>query len=395
MQLSVVILNYNVRPFLALCLYSVQRALHGIDGEIIVVDNASTDGSVAYNKKHFTSVIWIENQENEGFPKGNNVGVFAAKGEWICILNPDMVVPENIFKDLLAQENQACSAIGSVRLFDGRGQFLPECKRGVPTPWVALTKMLGFHRFFPNSTFWNAYYAPYIAPEGQGKVPILVGALMWMTKEWYEHLNGFDEACFMYADDIDISYRSDLLGTGNYYLGSLQAIHFKGESTIKDQKYRERFEEAMRYFYLKHFKSAGLMSALITLGSRLFSLFKQQQSAAVLPDIEQYILLSDNPKKLHLIEHKLKKKCSSIKPESGKIVISQSFSRPDQTALVWDVETLAFSDILTFMYRENLAGWRYYFLLPFDHFLLGSHDAQSRGDYIPLVQKAKSSPDTQ
>ncbi|OYU84761.1 MAG: glycosyl transferase family 2 [Flavobacterium sp. BFFFF2] len=395
MQLSVVILNYNVRPFLALCLYSVQRALQGIDGEIIVVDNASTDGSVAYNKKHFPAVIWIENEENEGFPKGNNIGVSAAKGEWICILNPDTVVPENIFKDLLVQEQPARSAIGSVRLFDGRGRFLPECKRGVPTPWVALTKMLGFHRFFPHSTFWNAYYAPHIAPESNGKAPILVGALMWMTKEWYQELHGFDEACFMYADDIDLSYRSDQLGSGNYYLGSLQAIHFKGESTIKDHTYRARFEEAMRYFYHKHFKSAGLMSAVITLGSRLFSLFKQQQSANVLTDIAHYILVSDDMDKMQLIESNLKKKCSTIKPESGKIVISQSFSRPHQTALVWDVETLAFSDILTFMYQENLAGWRHYFLLPFDHFLLGSHDSQSRGDYIPLVQKGKNSPDTQ
>ena len=147
MQLSVIILNYNVRYFLEQCVLSVQKALAGIEGEIIVVDNNSPDDSCAMMAQRFPDVTLIAQKENAGFPKGNNVGVTAAKGKYICILNPDTVVAEDTFHKLLAfvseQEN---IGITGVKMIDGTGKFLPESKRGTPTPWVAVSKIAGLYK---------------------------------------------------------------------------------------------------------------------------------------------------------------------------------------------------------------------------------------------------------
>src|SRR5690606_17698114 len=197
MQLSVIILNYNVRYFLEQCVLSVQKALKDIDGEIIVVDNNSPDDSCAMMKQRFPDVTLIESKQNSGFPKGNNIGVAAAKGEYICILNPDTVVAEDTFKKVL-QFAQAKPDMGitGVKLVDGRGNFLPESKRGVPTPWVAFTKIAGLYKFFPKSSIFNKYYAQHITQNETGVVDILVGAFMVMKRELYLQAGGFDEGCF-------------------------------------------------------------------------------------------------------------------------------------------------------------------------------------------------------
>jgi len=161
MQLSVIILNYNVRYFLEQCVFSVQKALENIDGEIIVIDNNSSDDSCAMMKKRFPNVRLIENKENTGFPKGNNIGVAEAKGEYLCILNPDTVVGEDTFLKILNSKFQILnSKIGIIgcKLIDGTGNFLPEAKRGVPTPWVAFTMIFGLYKIFPNSSWFNKYY---------------------------------------------------------------------------------------------------------------------------------------------------------------------------------------------------------------------------------------------
>ena len=211
MQLSVIILNYNVRYFLELCVLSVQKAIQNLDAEIIVIDNNSSDDSCTMMKQRFPNIKFIQNKENSGFPKGNNIGVAQAKGEYICILNPDTVVAEDTFEKILnsqlATHNSQLGIIGC-RLIDGAGNFLPESKRGIPTPWVAFTKIFGLYKLFPKSSFFNKYYAQYLAENQTGKVDILVGAFMVMKRELYNVLGGFDENCFMYADDIDLSYRA-------------------------------------------------------------------------------------------------------------------------------------------------------------------------------------------
>ena len=158
MKISVIILNYNVCYFLELCVLSVQKALENIDGEIIVVDNNSPDDSCAMMKSSFPEVTLIENKTNAGFPKGNNIGVAQAKGEYVCILNPDTVVAEDTFEKVLAfAQSKTDLGIVGCKLIDGTGNFLPESKRGVPTSFVAFTKIFGLYKLFPKTTLFNRY----------------------------------------------------------------------------------------------------------------------------------------------------------------------------------------------------------------------------------------------
>ena len=241
MQLSVIILNYNVRYFLQQCILSVQSALQGIESEIIVVDNNSPDDSCAMVKEFFPEVTLIENNENTGFPKGNNIGVAAAKGKYICILNPDTVVSNDTFiKALDFAGKQKDLGIVGVKFIDGTGNFLPESKRGTPTPWVAFTKVSGIYRFFPGWAVFNKYYAQHLKESSVGKVEILTGAFMIMERELYLNVGGFDEGCFMYSDDVDLSYTVLQKGRSNYYFSGTTIIHYKGESTVKDGTYMKR-----------------------------------------------------------------------------------------------------------------------------------------------------------
>ena len=195
MQLSVIILNYNVRYFLEQCVLSVQKALTNLDAEIIVVDNNSSDGSCEMMKQLFPHIKLIENPVNVGFPKGNNIAVAEAKGEYICILNPDTVVAEDTFEKILnyvtlSGVEVSNTGIIGCKLIDGTGNFLPESKRGVPTPWVAFTKIFGLYKF---SNYFGKYYAQHLTENQSGKVDVLVGAFMVMKRDLYLQVGGFDE----------------------------------------------------------------------------------------------------------------------------------------------------------------------------------------------------------
>ncbi len=274
MQLSVIILNYNVRYFLEQCVLSVQAALQHIDGEIIVIDNNSSDDSCQMMKTRFPHIKLIENKENTGFPKGNNIGVAEAKGEYLCILNPDTVVAEDTFTKLLnsqpATRNPQLGIIGC-KLIDGTGNFLPESKRGIPTPWVAFTKIFGLYKIFPKVRLFNQYYAQHLTESQSGNTEILVGAFMLMQRNLYNEVGGFDENCFMYSDDIDLSYTVLKKGKINFYFAETTVIHYKGESTVKDGTYMKRFQEAMDYFYSKHFKKSAFFSVFMKVGSFFFA----------------------------------------------------------------------------------------------------------------------------
>lgn len=258
MKLSVVILNYNVRFFLELCLHSVRAATSNIESEIIVVDNNSTDGSCDMVKQLFPEVILIENKVNLGFSKGNNQGVEKSQGEYLCILNPDTVVAENTFIQLLnfSKTKENIGIVGC-KLIDGIGKFLPESKRNIPVVKVALQKIRGKSK---------NYYAKHIQEEDVAKVDILVGAFMFMKRSVYKILKGFDEDYFMYGEDIDLSYKAMKEGFNNYYFGPSTVIHFKGESTLKDANYTKRFYDAMQIFYKKHFKSNFVFDTIVFWG---------------------------------------------------------------------------------------------------------------------------------
>jgi GT2 family glycosyltransferase len=344
MQLSVIILNYNVRYFLEQCVLSVQEAISALDAEIIVIDNNSTDDSCLMMLERFPSVKLIQNKENLGFPKGNNIGVFEANGKYICILNPDTVVAEDTFTKILAfAEGQKNLGIIGCKLIDGTGNFLPESKRGVPTPWVAFTKIFGLYKAFPNWKLFNQYYAQHINENETGKVEILVGAFMFMQRDFYLELGGFDEDCFMYADDIDLSYRALQKQKSNYYFHETTVIHYKGESTVKDEKYMNRFQSAMDFFYQKHFKKSWFFTFFIKIGIILFSFIKmfQGKSKTKLAP-ETYIFYSLNEilsEKLPLI---LKNKVQFFDFKKEKMVNSCLVLRAGKTEIILDNQYVSF-----------------------------------------------------
>ncbi len=267
MKLSVIIVNYNVRYFLEQCIISVQKATRAIDAEIIIVDNNSTDDSCFMVKDNFPSITLIENKKNVGFSTANNQGVTIAKGDYVCILNPDTAVAEDVFTKALhyADSLKDLGALGCY-LMDGTGCFLPESKRNLPTPLVSALKLLGFSK---------KYYANAVSRDDKGNVAVLVGAFMLLKRSLYKEVNGFDQDYFMYGEDIDLSYKLERAGCKNYYIGNVTTLHYKGESTTKNKIYVERFYGAMTIFYKKHFTSNFLMDgtikSILWLKTNLFS----------------------------------------------------------------------------------------------------------------------------
>jgi GT2 family glycosyltransferase len=379
MQLSVIILNYNVRYFLEQCVLSVQQALKGIDGEVIVVDNNSYDDSCAMMKTRFPEVQLIENKVNAGFPKGNNIGVAAAKGKYICILNPDTVVAGDTFKKVLAfaERQTGLGAIGA-RLVDGTGAFLPESKRGVPTPWVAVAKIAGLYKFFPRQAAFNKYYAQHLNDNETGEIEILTGAFMVMERSLYLEAGGFDEGCFMYSDDIDLSYTLLQKGRKNYYFHETTVIHYKGESTVKDDTYMRRFREAMQFFYKKHFRSSPVFDLFMRAGALFFALAKKNSKAPVYKP-ERYVLISENEQLKKRLEHSLQKNIKRFGAYVPDAVSSQK-----KTEVIFDNETMSFGSIIAAMESHQKQGLSFKIHPAGSGFVIGSNSSNDRGEVIVL-----------
>jgi len=261
MDLSVVIVNYNVRYFLEQCLHSVLRAAEGRQVEIYVVDNHSSDDSVNYLQPLFPSVIFIQNRVNEGFARANNQVIPLLKGEFVLFLNPDTLIPEDCFEKCIAfiRSKKDAGAIG-VKMMDGSGRFLPESKRNLPSPVSSLIKLSGLGKLFQRKNYGKGYYDCSIAEHESGPVQILSGAFMFMRKTLLYEVEGFDADFFMYGEDIDLSYRICLLGYRNYYLGSCAIIHFKGESSVRNSPtFTRNFYGAMALFVKKHYSGTKAM----------------------------------------------------------------------------------------------------------------------------------------
>ena len=266
MDISVVIVNYNVRFFLEQCILSIQAASKKIKVEIIVVDNNSQDDSCQLLQNKYPEVLLISNKNNVGFSKANNQGVAIAKGEFVFILNPDTVLGEDTLEKLynFAKNTDNIGIVGT-QLIDGSGTFLPESKRGIPTPSVAFLKLFGFSK-----KQQYTYYARYLTMEDTGKVAILAGACMFMKRAVYKKVGGFDEDYFMYGEDIDLSYKVLKLGLDNYYYADTKIIHYKGESTTRNLENLKNFNNAMHIFYKKHFNINWLYNFVTAVGIKLW-----------------------------------------------------------------------------------------------------------------------------
>lgn len=304
MRLTVIIVNYNVKYFLEQCLCSVLKACGGIDAEVLVVDNASADGSRAFLESRFPTVCFIWNSENIGFGRACNQALSLARGRYILFLNPDTIVPEDCFhKCLDFMDRQSDAGALGIRMLDGAGRFLPESKRSFPAPLTAFYKLSGLSALFPHSKVFARYHLGHLNEHQDHEVDVLAGAFMLIRKEVLDRTGGFDASFFMYGEDIDLSYRiqqTTLPGTGmrykNYYFSQSSILHFKGESTRKGTlNYVRLFYLAMSQFVQKHAKGSGsfVFSGMIRFAiwfRAVLSLLRQVLQKAALPFLDALII---------------------------------------------------------------------------------------------------------
>jgi len=298
MVLSVIIVNYNVKDFLEQALLSLQRALAHISSEIIVVDNASIDGSLQMLKQRFPEVKLIENNRNVGFSAANNQGIEVARGEYIVLLNPDTVVQEDTFSKLLdffAQNPEASAA--TCKILNPDGSFSIDCRHSVPTPLTAFWKMIGLNRLFPKSKMFGKYNLTYLDEDEVNQVEAISGSFMMIKRTVVQKVGRLDEDFFMYCEDIDYCHRINQAGGKIYYVPDSQIIHYKGESTKKNNlDYVVTFNRSLYLFYKKHYQQKYVypLKWLILLGTVLrgTAIFLRNNIAIYYPIIVDTALLN-------------------------------------------------------------------------------------------------------
>ena len=353
MRISIVIVNYNVKYYLEQCLFSVERALQGMQGEVYVVDNASSDGSIDYLRRKFPWVYYIENKDNLGFSVANNIAIRKARGEYVMLLNPDTIVGEDTFRRCIEFMDAHPEAGGlGVRLQRVDGSMALESRRGIPTPWTAFCKMSGLCSQFPNSTVFGRYYMQYLPLDRAVEIEVLSGACMMVRAEVFKKCGLLDEDFFMYGEDIDMSYRILKAGYKNYFL-PVNILHYKGESTQKSSyRYAIVFHKAMYIFFKKHFSYNFLLLCVVSLliyGKAFITYLKQQvlkhgQSEEVIKEDmrQKKFLLVGKGYNLQQMQHLM---------EVNNLYHSVSNGLPqklDPTAdyIVFDTDAYSFAEIL-------------------------------------------------
>lgn len=370
MILSVIIVSYNSSSFLELCLHSVAKAISQleIESEVIVVDNSSSDDSCEVLNNKFSFVKLIQNDENIGFSKANNLGVSKAKGKYICILNPDTVLQENTFDKILKfyKSNIKVGFVGC-QMIDGNGMFLKESKRVIPSIFSSFMKVLGISKF---------YYSA-LDKDKRGYIDILAGAFMFVEKTIYDSVKGFDEDYFMYGEDIDLSYKALKKGYSNYYLGDVKIIHFKGESTDKNSVYINRFYNAMYIFYTKHFNKFLFTKILA------YSFFKFIISIKNLSNFSDLGLKLVNSKttykNTYLVTGSTDDKISitATRVDLNYLAINKT----ENSLLIFDLNSISLSEIINhFDFISESNSFR--IIVPNTNFYVGSDYADKKGQII-------------
>lgn len=296
--ISIIIVNYNVKYFLRQCLQSIYASNYDGSLEVIVVDNNSQDGSQEMLSKEFPQVKLIDSKENLGFSKANNLAIKQAKNPHTLILNPDTILEENTLEtcqNYLGQLEDAGAIV--VKMVDGSGTYLPESKRGFPTPQSALYKLSGLARIFPRSSIFNHYYLGHLDKKDLNEIEVLTGAFCYMPTTLIQEIGGFDEDYFMYGEDIELSFQIKQKNKKIYYIPSTQIIHFKGESTKKlGRKYLSSFYGAMKIYSLKRNATGSfLWSWILNLGilvSAIVGISKKLLLSVLRPVIDLFCLFS-------------------------------------------------------------------------------------------------------
>ncbi len=265
MKLSIIIVNYNVKEFLLNLLDSLHKATAKFESEILVVDNASEDGSVEAVKYRYPSVKVFENKTNIGFGAANNQALGEASGEYIVLINPDTIVKEDTFANLIKFLEQTPDAgMVGCKVLNPDGSLQLPCRRSFPGPWTSFTKITGLSKLFPNSKLFAKYNLTYLNEDETYEVDAISGSFMMMRKEVYEKTKGFDKQFFMYGEDLDLCYRTQQEGYKVYYVHTTEIIHYKGESTKRSSIDETKvFYDAMHLFVRKHFSSFWLVEAIL------------------------------------------------------------------------------------------------------------------------------------
>jgi len=401
LQLSIIIVNYNVKYFLEQCLQSVLLATKNCTAEIFVVDNNSTDGSKQFLEPLFKEVHFIWLPKNIGFAKANNIALAKTSGDYILFLNPDTIVAEDSFEKTIAflQNNATIGALG-VKMIDGSGQFLKESKRAFPSPSISLFKILGLANLFPKSKLFAKYHMGHLSVNENNEVDVLAGAFMLVPKVVLNVVGSFDEAFFMYGEDVDLSYRIQKAGYKNYYFAKTTILHFKGESTKKGSlNYVRLFYKAMNLFVHKHYKSgnAAVFTFLINIGiwfraslATLTSVFKVDKKTFI-KDKDNFIISDEGnyTKVLEILSVHNESVMDRVnifnndkKNTINDISTIQSYLKRD-TAVVFCQNHLSVSKIIQLV-QQFPVGIVKRFHLANTKSIVSSHSKDGRGDSIGL-----------
>lgn len=296
-DLSIIIVNYNVKEFIQNLLESIKSASLNLKTEIIVVDNASDDGSIELMKQKYPYVHLIENHRNEGFSKANNLGLKVAKGKYLLLLNPDTLVKEDTFEKMISFfESTPEAGMAGCKLLNTDGTLQLACRRGFPGPWASFTKVTGLSTLFPKSPLFARYNLTYLDENKTYEVDAISGAFMMIRREVYEKIGGLDETFFMYGEDLDLCYRVNQAGYKVYYVHSTEIIHYKGESTKRSNLNEVKvFYEAMHIFVKKYYSGSFFLLLFLRLAisiREMFAFFGKRKLVilSVLADIIFYNL---------------------------------------------------------------------------------------------------------
>ena len=344
MKLSVVIVSYNVKYHLEQCIRSVKKASEGLDADIWVVDNASSDNTVGYLQANFPDVNFISNTENVGFSKANNQAIRKSKGEYVLLLNPDTIVAEDTLKGCVEflDAHPQVGATG-VRMLNPDGTFAPESRRGLPTPFTSFCKMTGLSSLFPKSRIFGRYYMKYLDENKANPVEVLSGAFNMLRRKALDQIGLLDEDFFMYGEDIDLSYRMLIGGWQNYYL-PYNILHYKGESTEKSSfRYVHVFYNAMLIFFNKHFGKKYLLVGYLI---RLAVIFRAMMDMLI--RLLNRILPKKKPKEIPYMRFDLRK--TSV-TDMLSALHNQKTGKKDRLA---EVETVSYDGTMLIRHSEVL-----------------------------------------
>lgn len=373
MKLSVIIVNYNVKFYLEQCLHSVAKAAEGIEHEVFVVDNKSSDGSVEYIRSRFPDVIILENESNEGFACANNQAIQCAFGEYLMLLNPDTILSEDTLRTCLdfMDSHRDVGAAG-VKMLRNDGTFALESRRGIPTPFTSLCKMSGLCTLFPKSRLFGRYYMQYLDADSANPIEVISGACMFIRQETIKKSGLLDEDFFMYGEDIDLSYRLLRTGMRNYYIPT-RILHYKGESTEKSS-YRHVyvFYQAMLIFFSKHYGHYSILLSLPIKTAIYFKAFCTYLTRQIMKRVERkensleymqkkrYLLVGDDESvcRMQAVASKYRLKTGHVVADgqfrrNGHVLSREKYSGYDY--IVYDSDMFDFKDILLFF--EKSSSW--------------------------------------